>query len=54
MWHIMLKVADKIPKSLREDEGFTKKLNGIVWSEHLESEQFDEKWHDIMEDYGLS
>lgn len=42
MWHIMLKGADKIPKSLRED-GLAKKFNGIVWFEHLEREQFDEK-----------
>lgn len=54
MWHIMLKVADKIPSNLRDDEEFTKKFNGIVWSDHLEPNEFQEQWHVIMEEFGLS
>lgn len=53
MWHIMLKVADKIPVSLRENEGFAERFSDIVWSEYIDSADFDIKWNGILEEFGL-
>lgn len=53
MWHIMVKVSDKLPKSLLGNEDFKKELNACVWSDLLEPDEFDIIWNDIMERYGL-
>ncbi|XP_042059476.1 protein FAR1-RELATED SEQUENCE 5-like [Salvia splendens] len=53
MWHIMVKVSDKLPKSLLGNEDFKKELNACVWSDLLEPNEFDIIWNDIMERYGL-
>ncbi|XP_042044489.1 protein FAR1-RELATED SEQUENCE 5-like, partial [Salvia splendens] len=53
MWHIMVKVSDKLPKSLLGNEDLKKELNACVWSDLLESDEFDIIWNDIMEWYGL-
>ncbi|XP_042059490.1 protein FAR1-RELATED SEQUENCE 5-like [Salvia splendens] len=49
MWHIMVKVSDKLPKSLLGNEDFKKELNACVWSDLLEPDEFDIIWNDIME-----
>ncbi|XP_042038463.1 protein FAR1-RELATED SEQUENCE 5-like [Salvia splendens] len=53
MWHIMAKVAEKVPKSLLGNTDFKKELNSCVWSELIESTEFEDTWHKIMEEYGL-
>ncbi|XP_042016151.1 protein FAR1-RELATED SEQUENCE 5-like [Salvia splendens] len=53
MWHIMVKVSDKLPKSLLGSEDFKKEFNACVWSDLLEPDEFDIIWNDIMERYGL-
>ncbi|XP_042027164.1 protein FAR1-RELATED SEQUENCE 5-like [Salvia splendens] len=53
MWHIMVKVSDKLPKSLLGNEDFKKELNACVWSDLLQPDEFDIIWNDIMERYGL-
>ncbi|XP_042023003.1 protein FAR1-RELATED SEQUENCE 5-like [Salvia splendens] len=53
MWHIMVKVSDKLPKSLLGNEDFKKELNACVWSDLLELDEFDIIWNDLMERYGL-
>lgn len=53
MWHIILKIADKLPKNLHENEDFKKELNSYVWSELIEPEVFEKGWRSIMIKYGL-
>lgn len=53
MWHIILKIADKVPKNLHENEDFKNELNSYVWSELIEPEVFEEGWRSIMTKYGL-
>ncbi|XP_042059485.1 protein FAR1-RELATED SEQUENCE 5-like [Salvia splendens] len=52
MWHIMEKVAEKVPKSLLGNGDF-KELNSCVWSELIEPTEFEDTWHKIMEEYEL-
>ncbi|XP_047949193.1 protein FAR1-RELATED SEQUENCE 5-like [Salvia hispanica] len=54
MWHIMNKVADKLPKNMLGSEELKKELNACVWSELIEPDAFEESWHAIMERYGLA
>lgn len=53
MWHIMLKLAEKVSKELHANELFKKDLNSYVWSEINEPEVFEEGWHCTMHTYGL-
>lgn len=53
MWHIMLKVAEKVPDYLKKDEEFKKKLCAIVWTESIEPPEFESGWGEIMNDFGL-
>ncbi|XP_047945914.1 protein FAR1-RELATED SEQUENCE 5-like [Salvia hispanica] len=53
MWHIMAKVAEKVPKSLLGNSDFKKDLNSCVWSELIEPTEFEDKWNTVMESYEL-
>lgn len=53
VWHIMLKVADKVPKALHVNETFKTDLNSYVWSEVIDPDVFEEGWEQIMVEYGL-
>ncbi|XP_042023053.1 protein FAR1-RELATED SEQUENCE 5-like [Salvia splendens] len=53
MWHIMAKVAEKVPKSLIGNTDFKKDLNLCVWSELIEPTEFEDKWMNVMETYDL-
>ncbi|XP_047978500.1 protein FAR1-RELATED SEQUENCE 5-like [Salvia hispanica] len=53
MWHIMYKLAAKVPNRLLKDENFKKDFNACVWSDLLEPEEFEEKWNTIMDQYCL-
>ncbi|KAH6794498.1 hypothetical protein C2S52_004975 [Perilla frutescens var. hirtella] len=54
MWHIMMKVPEKAPHTLRKDESFMKRLSDAVWSDYNEPSDFDLKWNNIMVDYCLT
>ncbi|XP_042013988.1 protein FAR1-RELATED SEQUENCE 5-like [Salvia splendens] len=54
MWHIMVKLADKVGKDLRADERFKKELNSCVWSELIEPHEFEAAWNEVMNKYGLT
>ncbi|XP_042051660.1 protein FAR1-RELATED SEQUENCE 5-like [Salvia splendens] len=54
MWHVMNKVADKLPKNMLGSEQLKMELNACVWSELIEPDAFEETWHAIMERYGLT
>ncbi|KAH6806080.1 hypothetical protein C2S51_030911 [Perilla frutescens var. frutescens] len=54
MWHIMLKVPEKVPSHLRKDELFTERFNASVWTDLIEPLEFEQKWKDIIEDFDLT
>ncbi|KAH6769746.1 hypothetical protein C2S52_014549 [Perilla frutescens var. hirtella] len=54
MWHIMLKVPDKVVAHLRKNELFREKFNNIVWSDFIEPVEFEKKWEEIMVEFGLT
>ncbi|XP_042023052.1 uncharacterized protein LOC121770381 [Salvia splendens] len=53
MWHIMAKVAEKVPKSLLGNTDFKKDLNLCIWSELIEPTEFEDKWKNVMETFDL-
>ncbi|XP_047949098.1 protein FAR1-RELATED SEQUENCE 5-like [Salvia hispanica] len=53
MWHIMHKLANKVPSQLLRDEDFKKEFNACVWSDLLEPDEFEEEWNRVVERYGL-
>ncbi|XP_057773651.1 protein FAR1-RELATED SEQUENCE 5-like isoform X1 [Salvia miltiorrhiza] len=54
MWHIMMKVALKLPISLRENADLTSRLYEVAWSELDEPREFEEKWLGVINEYGLA
>ncbi|XP_031111996.1 protein FAR-RED ELONGATED HYPOCOTYL 3-like [Ipomoea triloba] len=53
MWHIMTKVVEKVGPVLTKDHEFLRSLNAVVWDERITSEQFELRWHAVMERFGL-
>ncbi|XP_047978400.1 protein FAR1-RELATED SEQUENCE 5-like [Salvia hispanica] len=53
MWHIMHKLASKVPGRLLRDEDFKKEFNAYVWSDLLEPDEFEEEWNGVIERYEL-
>ncbi|KAH6760804.1 hypothetical protein C2S51_017753 [Perilla frutescens var. frutescens] len=53
MWHIMLKFLERVPPHLKKDKSLRKNVNKIVWSDVIEPAVFEEKWQEIMSEYGL-
>ncbi|KAH6766358.1 hypothetical protein C2S52_017341 [Perilla frutescens var. hirtella] len=53
MWHIMIKVPERLPTHLKKDESFKKRFNVLVWSDLIEPDVFDDKWNDIIVEYGI-
>ncbi|XP_042029942.1 protein FAR1-RELATED SEQUENCE 5-like [Salvia splendens] len=53
MWHIMHKLATKIPNRLLRDEDFKKEFNPCVWSDLLEPDEFEDEWNGVVERHGL-
>ncbi|XP_057793001.1 protein FAR1-RELATED SEQUENCE 5-like [Salvia miltiorrhiza] len=53
MWHIMMKVAQKLPISLRDNAELTSGLYEVAWLEFDEPADFEEKWFEVINDYGL-
>ncbi|XP_042009722.1 protein FAR1-RELATED SEQUENCE 4-like [Salvia splendens] len=53
MWHIMMKLPEKVPKRILANKELKKDLDSCIWSELLEPEEFEETWLTIMDQYGL-
>ncbi|XP_042026561.1 protein FAR1-RELATED SEQUENCE 5-like [Salvia splendens] len=53
MWHIMMKLPEKVPKRILANEELKKDLDSCIWSELLEPEEFEETWLTIVDQYGL-
>ncbi|XP_019154319.1 PREDICTED: protein FAR1-RELATED SEQUENCE 5-like [Ipomoea nil] len=54
MWHIMMKVSEKVSPGLSNNEEFRKSLNDIVWNETTSTGDFEVQWRLLMEKYNLS
>ncbi|XP_042056174.1 protein FAR1-RELATED SEQUENCE 5-like [Salvia splendens] len=53
MWHIMHKLAVKVPNRLLRDEDFKKEFNACVWSDLVEPDEFEEEWNRLVEHHQL-
>ncbi|XP_042028614.1 protein FAR1-RELATED SEQUENCE 5-like [Salvia splendens] len=53
MWHVMHKLATKVPNRLLRDDDFKKEFNACVWSDLLEPDEFEEEWKRVVECHGL-
>ncbi|XP_042019027.1 protein FAR1-RELATED SEQUENCE 5-like [Salvia splendens] len=53
MWHIIHKLASKVPNWLLRDDEFKKEFNACVWSELVESDEFEEEWNRFVEQHQL-
>ncbi|XP_057771046.1 protein FAR1-RELATED SEQUENCE 5-like [Salvia miltiorrhiza] len=54
MWHINIKVAEKVPQRLRDDTDFKLAYDRVVWNDNDEPQVFEENWNNPMEEYDLT
>ncbi|XP_057811459.1 protein FAR1-RELATED SEQUENCE 5-like [Salvia miltiorrhiza] len=54
MWHIMMKLAQKLSNSLREDAELKSEIHSVVWSELDEPVDFERKWTEVLDQYELT
>ncbi|GKB55376.1 FAR1-related sequence 5-like protein, partial [Tanacetum coccineum] len=53
MWHIMQKIPAKICKEIYDETVFKERFDKIVWNMFIEPLKFEEKWAQLIEDFGL-
>ncbi|GKE62631.1 FAR1-related sequence 5-like protein [Tanacetum coccineum] len=53
MWHIMQKILSKICKEIYDETDFKERFDKIVWNMFIEPLNFEEKWAQLIEDFGL-
>ncbi|XP_042041333.1 protein FAR1-RELATED SEQUENCE 5-like [Salvia splendens] len=53
MWHIMHKLANKVPNRLLRDDEFKKEFNACVWSDLVEPDEFEDEWNRLVEQHQL-
>ncbi|XP_076907518.1 protein FAR1-RELATED SEQUENCE 5-like [Bidens hawaiensis] len=53
MWHIMKKIADKVGPAWCNNEHFKLRICNIVWTDSIEPDEFEMKWHEIVNEFGL-
>ncbi|KAK9669665.1 hypothetical protein RND81_13G146800 [Saponaria officinalis] len=53
LWHIMNKVNDKIDIITRKETDFLSRINGVVWNQNLEPTEFEIKWNEVINEFGL-
>ncbi|XP_057808642.1 protein FAR1-RELATED SEQUENCE 5-like [Salvia miltiorrhiza] len=53
MWHILMKVVEKLPRHLRDNTELKERFNNIVWSDLVEPHEFEQNWHRFIEEYDL-
>ncbi|GJT84951.1 FAR1-related sequence 5-like protein [Tanacetum coccineum] len=53
MWHIMQKILSKICKEIYDETNFKELFDKIVWNMFIEPLKFEEKWSELIEDFGL-
>ncbi|KAL6849990.1 hypothetical protein ACP4OV_020617 [Aristida adscensionis] len=52
MWHILMKLPDKVGPSVRENKDFYNRVNRCVYSSETK-EEFESEWAKIIEEFGL-
>ncbi|XP_019163047.1 PREDICTED: protein FAR1-RELATED SEQUENCE 5-like [Ipomoea nil] len=53
MWHIMMKVGEKVGPELAKDTVFRGRLNDVVWDEIQQPDVFETRWQALLGEYGL-
>lgn len=53
MWHIMAKVPNKVSTAIYKETDFNKRFNKLVWNVHLEPEEFESQWLDLINEFKL-
>ncbi|XP_024990577.1 protein FAR1-RELATED SEQUENCE 5-like [Cynara cardunculus var. scolymus] len=53
MWHITKKLNSKISNYLQHRTPFVSEFNKLVWNVHLAPDEFEMKWLNMMDLYGL-
>ncbi|GJX60662.1 FAR1-related sequence 5-like protein [Tanacetum coccineum] len=53
MWHIMQKIPSKICKEIYDETDFQERFDKIVWNMFIKPLKFEEKWAQLIEDFGL-
>ncbi|XP_076943860.1 protein FAR1-RELATED SEQUENCE 5-like [Bidens hawaiensis] len=54
MWHIWEKVTSKVGPATPNVSKFKEQLAQIVWTDSITTNEFEEKWHSILSEFGLS
>ncbi|KAH6787518.1 hypothetical protein C2S52_007070 [Perilla frutescens var. hirtella] len=54
MWHIIMKVPERVPFHLKKDHIFMRRLNSLVWSVDIKPNDFDVGWMQMMVEFGLT
>ncbi|KAJ9566026.1 hypothetical protein OSB04_001992 [Centaurea solstitialis] len=53
VWHIMNKMPTKLTGSNEDNIAFRKRINSLVWSTHIDADEFEKRWEDTIADFGL-
>ncbi|XP_024964697.1 protein FAR1-RELATED SEQUENCE 5-like, partial [Cynara cardunculus var. scolymus] len=53
MWHIMKKLPAKVGSDIILNTNFRKQLLKLVWSVHLEPDEFEVKWASLLNEFDL-
>lgn len=53
MWHISQKFTKKLGSHMSKT-GVLKRLNGLIWNERINPENFEKEWQSIMDEYDLN
>jgi len=53
MWHIMEKVSVKVGAKKINSNKFRSTLAGLVWTDDLTEQEFEDGWNDFIRDYDL-
>ncbi|XP_057800171.1 protein FAR1-RELATED SEQUENCE 5-like [Salvia miltiorrhiza] len=53
MWHITMKMVEKLSVPLRDDPDFKLRFDEVVWSDAYEPCEFEDKWNALIEEFNL-
>ncbi|GJY75500.1 FAR1-related sequence 5-like protein [Tanacetum coccineum] len=53
MWHIMQKIPSKICREIYDETNFKERFDKIIWNMFIEPLKFEEKWSELIKDFGL-
>ncbi|KAK9065017.1 hypothetical protein SSX86_016400 [Deinandra increscens subsp. villosa] len=53
-WHIMRKLPSKILGEILANTDLRKSIHKLVWNLHIDTETFEERWHELLAKYDLT